>query len=317
MNPKISVLLSTYNRADYLKLTLESIAHQTLPVDDYEVILINDGSTDNTSDVVEAFMQRLPIRYFYHDNQGLAASKNRGIYEAFSPLILFQDDDDIAAPDLFEEHLKAHRDYAAENYAVLGYTDISDSISTSPLMDYVTNVGCFLFSYPSLHDGDILNYTSFWGGRSSCKKSFLDKYGVFDPAFKFGCEDIELGYRLSKHGLKVVFRKRAKSTMMRLMTIDDFFNRLIKQGESQYQFSLLHNKPEILHWAEVVDADDVWEDVEPVFEALLDSARHLDAIVNTRYEEQLEVDDYTIQLLHRSYWNAFKACKLKGIRNSR
>ena len=114
MNPKISVLLSTYNGADYLKLTLESIVHQTLPADDYEVILINDGSTDNTSDVVESFIERLPIRYFYHDNQGLAASKNRGIHEASSPLILFQDDDDIAAPDLLEEHLKAHRDFSAE-----------------------------------------------------------------------------------------------------------------------------------------------------------------------------------------------------------
>ena len=146
-----------------------------------------------------------------------------------------------------------------QNYAVLGYTDMSDPVSSSPLMNYVTNVGCFLFSYPSLYDGDILDYTSFWGGRSSCKKSFLDRHGAFDPSFKFGCEDIELGYRLSKHGLKVVFRKQAKSTMMRLMTIDDFFNRLIKQGESQYQFSLLHNTPEILHWAEVVDAGDLWE----------------------------------------------------------
>ena len=52
----------------------------------------------------------------------------------------------------------------------------------------------YLFMYPPLKDGELLDNTYFWGGRSSCKKNFLVEHGNFNPVFKFGCEDIELGY---------------------------------------------------------------------------------------------------------------------------
>ena len=75
--------------------------------------------------------------------------------------------------------------------------------------------GLLLFSYPNLKHGDVLDYTYFWGGCSSCKRKFLIEYGVFNPVFRFGCEDIELAYRLSKSNLKVVYNARAVSTMVR------------------------------------------------------------------------------------------------------
>ena len=311
--PDISILICTFNRARYLEKVLFSLERQTVSQDRFEVILINDGSSDDTADVADNFRDRLPLRYLYHDNAGLAASKNRGISEATSPLVLFLDDDDIAMPELLEEHIKVHHKYPAENYAALGYTELDTKISANPLMEYVTKYGCFLFSYPSLQDGDILDYRYFWGGRTSCKTGYLKKYGVFNPVFNFGCEDIELGYRLSLHDLKVVYHKQAKSVMIRRLSIDDFFQRLIKQGKSQYILSKLHNTSEIKHWAEIDNAEEIWRDVAQVFEQLLNSARKLDLLVNSRIEEGLDVDDYTMQLLHRSYWNAFKACKFKGI----
>ena len=311
--PDITVLICTYNRAQYLEQVLLSFERQTISQDRFEIVIINDGSTDDTANVADHFKGRLPIRYLYHDNAGLAASKNRGITESKSPIVLFMDDDDIASPKLLEEHIKAHQKYPDDNYAVLGFTDLDMAIAANPLMEYVTKYGSFLFSYSSLHDGEILNYKYFWGGRTSCKTGYLEKYGVFNPTFKFGCEDIELGYRLSLHDLKVVYHKQAKSVMIRLLSIDDFFQRLIKQGESQYVLSKLHDSSEIKRWAEIDNAEEVWQDVAYVFKQLLNSARKLDLLVNSRIAEGLDVDDYTMRLLHRSYWNAFKACKLKGI----
>lgn len=311
--PAITVLISTYNRANYLEKVLASFTSQTLPVSEFEIVLINDGSDDDTADVVNKFQNCLPIRYFSHENRGLAASKNRGIEEAKAPIIIFVDDDDLATPQLLEEHLSAHKKYSDESYAVLGYTDLDEFMTEDPLMKYITGVGCQLFSYPMLNDGDVLDYTYFWGGRSSCKVSFLRRHGMFDPIFKFGCEDVELGYRLSSDGLKVVYQQSAKSIMMRPISVDDFFKRLIRQGESQRVFAQLHHANEIQRLCEVVGADELWADVESVFEVLLSSARNLDSLVRSRRDLGLYIDDLTMQLLYRSYGNAFKACKIKGV----
>ena len=309
----ITALISTYNRADYLERVLESFVEQTLSRDAYEIVLINDGSVDGTEAVVEKFSPRLPVRYFFHENRGLAASKNRGIEEAGAPIVVFVDDDDLVAPDFLEEHIRAHQKFPGDNYAVLGYTRLDEQIINDPLMDYVTEVDCFLFSYPSLQDGDVLDYTYFWGGRTSCKVDFLKKYGVFNPVFKFGCEDIELGYRLSSHSLKVVYHRAAQSIMIRRLSVDDFFSRLLRQGRSQRVFSDLHEADEIQRWCEVKAADSVWSDIELVFDELLMSARNLNGQVDSRLQEGLGVDGFTLQLLHRAYGNAFKACKIKGI----
>ncbi len=311
--PAITALICTYNRAYYLEKVLLSFEEQTLSKSEFEILLINDGSDDDTADVVDKFKNRLPIRYFFHENMGLAASKNRGIEEAKAPIVVFVDDDDVATSQLLEEHLSIHKKYNEENYAVLGYTDLDEPMANDPLMKYVTTEGCELFSYPMLNDGDTLNYTYFWGGRSSCKVGFLKRYGVFDPVFTFGCEDIELGYRLSLHGLKVVYHKSAKSCMLRSITIDDFFKRLMRQGMSQSVFAKLHHADEIQRLCETVGAEEIWSDIKPVFDNLLSSARNLDSIVRSRNDCGLDVDELTMQLLYRAYGNAFKACKIKGI----
>ena len=312
-DPKITALICTYNRADLLAEVLASLELQSLPQSLFEIVLINDGSVDRTADVVNAYEQRLPIRYFYQENSGLAAAKNYGITKTKAPIVLFMDDDDIASPRLLEEHLEAHQRYPGENFAVLGHTELEASIARQPLMHFVTEVGCYLFSYRSLIDGAILDYTYFWGGRSSCKTVFLRKHGIFNPVFRFGCEDIELGYRLTAQGLKVVYHKPATSIMIRALSLDDFYKRLIKQGESQYTFSQLHKAEEIQRWTEVQNAEQEWADIDPAFEAITRSARNLDNFINRQQAAGLESDDYTLRLLHRSYWNAFRACKLKGI----
>ncbi len=314
-DPEISGLICTYNRSHLLEKVLESLCKQTLSKLRYEVIIIDDGSSDKTKDLALSFCDRLPLRYFYQKNSGLAAAKNHAIKAANAPLIVFMDDDDLASPRLLEEHLLIHRSYPKDNFSVLGYTNLDSKIANKPLMHFVTEVGCYLFSYPSINDGDVLDYTYFWGGRSSCKRRFLKKYGLFNPVFRFGCEDIELGHRLSKHGLQVVYNAKALSTMFRELSIDDFIQRLIKQGESQYVFSRLHRSPEVWQWTEVMDAEKEWPYIEPVYDSLVGSARALDKIANKKLEFGFNLDKQTRDLLYRAYWHAFRACKLKGVTN--
>src|SRR5205823_7235479 len=105
--------------------------------------------------------------------------KNVGVVAANSPVTLFFDDDDIADENLLAEHLKTHERYPLENVAVLGYTGWSPAIELTPVMRFVTDVGHYLFSYSHLTDGQRLDFTYFWGGRSSCKTSLLTSTGVF------------------------------------------------------------------------------------------------------------------------------------------
>lgn len=311
--PLLSVLICTYNRAELLGKLLDSLRKQTLPVEDFELVVVDDGSSDNTRRVVEQLKASLPVRYFYQNNAGLAVARNHGLYHVDAPIVLFLDDDDLATPSLLEEHVKTHQAYPEEIYAVLGFTSLADDVSRKPLMHFVTKVGYYLSCYPLIKHGDILDYTYFWGGRTSCKTGLLRHHGVFNPLFTFGCEDIELGFRLSKHGLKVVYNAKAESTMIRDITFDAFCNRLTRQGRSQYIFSCIHPEPEIRCWTEVDVAEVEWPAIAPKYESIVGAAKALDAMASQRLALGLESDATFISLLHQSYWEAFKASKLRGI----
>src|SRR6266513_3809982 len=228
-HPFISIVIPTSNRAVMLADTLESFAAQSIPTNRYEVIVVDDGSKDSTPNVCRDFASRMQLRYLHIENSGISAAKNTGILASRGKLLLFADDDDIADSHLLEEHLKAHEQHPEENVAVLGCTTWAPTLSVTPLMRYVTDIGRFLFAYGNLEDGQMLDFTYFWGGRSSCKQSFLARHGLFNRQFHFGSEDIELGYRLSKFGFRVVFHRAAISYMARPLTFEAFCVRCERQ----------------------------------------------------------------------------------------
>lgn len=311
--PKISALFSTFNRAELLREALAALQHQTLSKEDFEVVVIDDGSSDSTREVALSFQSILPLRYEYQPNQGLAEGKNHGVKLANAPIVVFMDDDDVPAPNLLEQHLKTHNRYPNVNTAVLGYTDLRPDLSKLPLMHFVTQVGYYLFSYPKISHGEELDYTYFWGGRSSCKKQILYERGMFDPVFEFGCEDIELGYRLKESGpFRVIYNAKAKSTMIRAVSLEDFLKRVYRQGQSNYLFWQKHPVEEICVWADVKEIEARWKSIEDRVELIKASAKNLDEIANVRLREGIELDQFSLALLHRSYWYAIDTMKLFG-----
>ncbi len=309
----IAAVVSTYNRSDLLRPMLESLTRQTVPTSEFEVIIVDDGSTDDTRNVVTSFTKTLPITYAYQRNAGLASARTHGLYLSAAPILLFLDDDDLAHPELLKQHLATHRQYPDDKYAVLGYTPLAPDIADDPLMHFVTEVGCFLFSYSYFKDGDVLDFEHWWGGRSSCKRAFLIEHGVFNPVFKFGCEDIELAWRLSKHEFRVVYNARAITTMSRRIDFDGFCNRLVRQGRSNFVFSRLHREPEVQRWTEVDRFEEQWRKIEPTYDAILHSARHLDRIARLKRDLGFALEESETALLHRAYFAAFRAAKLRGI----
>jgi glycosyltransferase involved in cell wall biosynthesis len=105
--PTVSVVIATYNRARLLKETIESVLKQTFQ--DFELIVVDDGSTDDTEKVLKSYGDRL--RYFREENRGPSAARNLGIYHASASWISIQDSDDICAPN----HLKTLFGFVEKN----------------------------------------------------------------------------------------------------------------------------------------------------------------------------------------------------------
>ena len=98
--PKVSVAILTYNRADFLRQTLDGIRQQQFPRDHYEVLVVDNNSTDNTREIVESFSAERPApRHVFERMQGLDHARNRAIQEARGEIIVFADDDILVKPD--------------------------------------------------------------------------------------------------------------------------------------------------------------------------------------------------------------------------
>lgn len=105
--PAVSVVVATYNRAELLCKTIDSILQQRFQ--DYELIVVDDGSTDNTRAVLEGFGSH--IRYYYQENSGPSAARNAGVRHALGRWISIQDSDDLSAPN----HLECLYGYAKDH----------------------------------------------------------------------------------------------------------------------------------------------------------------------------------------------------------
>jgi glycosyltransferase involved in cell wall biosynthesis len=308
----ISAVLCTYNRAPLLAKALGALSAQTLGQEQFEVVLIDDGSSDDTPELVSRFAPLMNLRYTRQPNSGLAAAKNHGICLSRAPIVVFIDDDDVLDSRALEQHWRSHEQDDRVETAILGYTGLGYEPSRSPLMRYATDVGCQLFSYRPLTDGQELDFTYFWGGRSSCKRELLLKHGLFDPVFRFGAEDIELAYRLRSAGLRVRYNAQAISTMIRTLTVDDFVRRCVLQGRSNWVFHQRHPNKLVRAWTQIEGAEAEWRRIAPHYPRLVERVHKLDRLANARIEQGLDCPQALTELLHRAYAALFRASRIKG-----
>jgi glycosyltransferase involved in cell wall biosynthesis len=207
----VSVIIPTYNRADVLRKTLDAYGSQRGDHRLLEVLVVDDGSTDNTgavvSDVKEAYAVRL--RYLRQNNAGLAAARNHGIKEAEGELILFGDDDIVPAADMVSEHVTWHRRNPQTEVAILGNVSWAREMRPTPFMMWSGNSGP-QFNFANFTPGSEIDFRYGYFCNTSVKTRFLLRSGVFDESFRtYGYEDVELSYRLAQNGYRLLYNPSA------------------------------------------------------------------------------------------------------------
>jgi len=249
-NLAISVIIPTFNRKEKLfNKTLKALNNQNFPIDNFEVLIIDDGSSDGTKEYFKKYKDfyKYKIKYFYQENKGPGTARNVGIRQAGADILLFIGDDIIATPDLLKKHMDFHHEYPENNIGMLGYITWSPEIEVIPFMKWLENSGT-QFSYYRLKHGDKIKEGFFWTCNISLKKSFLlNNNGFFDEDFPYAAyEDSELGYRLNKRGLILVYNKNALGYHYHYSDLSSIRKRMFIVGKSAVIFQSKHPEMDIL-----------------------------------------------------------------------
>lgn len=255
---QLSVIIPTYNRADALEVCLQKLLAQKSV--DFEIIVVDDGSTDKTSQLLKKLTtDHLPLTTIRQANSGQATARNRGVKEAKGDIILFIGDDIWVEPDFLKKHWEAHQKHPEENTVVLGYSTWSppadwqvfreERVEVNDYMRFLESSG-WQFGYGFLKPGFIDHsqpYKFFYTSNISMKKAFFEKE-KFDETFKaYGWEDIELGYRLwKKHHMKLFYKPEAKAYHHHFISESNLAKKMRAVGKAGVHFQKLHPEAQIM-----------------------------------------------------------------------
>jgi GT2 family glycosyltransferase/glycosyltransferase involved in cell wall biosynthesis len=242
----ISVIIPTYNRSEVLLKCLESLAKQTYPAEFYEVLVCDDGSTNDTKTVVGNFAAPYRLIYLRQENRGPAAARNLGLRHAKGKYILILNDDTLADPDLLHKHLETHRRLSNQKIAVLGSFSFSPSLITSPIMSLLQN-NTYWFAYPVMEPQKFYDFRYFWTCNISLPRRAFDEVGFFDEDFPEAAhEDVELGYRLAQKGYAVYYEPECRAEHYHMVNFYGFIRRSIVVGRNDVIVRRKH--PNLANW---------------------------------------------------------------------
>ncbi len=236
VSPQLSVVIPTHDRRETLALCLRALQEQD-GRGSFEVVVVDDGSTDDTADFLTGAAAREPhrLRFLRQLNSGPAVARNAGVALARAPIVLLLDDDILARPGLLREHLDWHRQHPDSRMALLGHVAWSDEVEVSPFMRFIDNGT--QFGYEQIRDGDRVDFRYAYACNLSLKREVLLRQ-PFDARFPWAAyEDIELGYRLEREGLELYYHQRAAASHYRTVTVEQFLRRTERAGVS---LRLLH-----------------------------------------------------------------------------
>ena len=219
VKPLVSVIIPTYNNKEILRMVLKSLMLQRCRKTVYEIIVIDDGSSDGTKQLVENMKKDFQnLRYYYQEDKGFRAgqARNLGAKNAKGKLLIFLDDDSVAHPNLIYNHMLSHKNadvvlgYNAsygsnENYDIKMIESLLQDRNNLDKLKVINEFRHNLFMNKNLNNSKSNNkiWWVFATGNMSILKKDFDNFKFDEDFVGWAEEDVELGYRLYKQGKKI------------------------------------------------------------------------------------------------------------------
>ncbi|MGK9369140.1 glycosyltransferase [Melioribacter sp. Ez-97] len=207
---QISVIICTYNREKYLPIALNSLKEQSLDKNKFEIIIVNNNSTDNTETVCNEFIKQNPelnIKYFLETQRGLSAARNRGIKESSGTIVIFIDDDAELTKNYLQEAINFFNEFPEV-----------DAMGGKIIPKYEDNkepewMSLFLWGLVTKSDwGDKIRkypYSKYPPGCSMAfRKSVFNETGLFDTELYSRCDDKYIFLQLDKNKKKYLYNPK-------------------------------------------------------------------------------------------------------------
>ena len=246
----VSVIMPAYNAADYIKEAIESVLIQNYR--NFELVVIDDGSTDNTKDIVASFKND-KIKYLYQENKGLAGAHNTGIKTSQGLFLIKLDSDDMMTPDFIARHLQ---EFEVHPEADLVYCDdcLIDE-NSKPIR---------LIKRPEYTNTRLLIRDLFRCGfpvvpfRTCIRRSVFDKIGFFDENLRMA-EDYDMIRRFVEMGLKIQHLPGA--LYLRRMTPNSLSRNFTSQN-AKFHFEVIRRFTDTFTYDELFP-DVAWDEIAP------------------------------------------------------
>lgn len=236
----LSVVIISYQRCESLIRLLtslnDSIADsKDIDVNDMEIIVILDGSTDGSEIALANFQMQCTLRYCQQKNRGRAAARNAGAAQAKGSFFWFLDDDMTVNMEALTAHSRFHT-INTESRVLVGpqwEQEVSD-----PSAEYFTT------RIERLADAETINNAfDFWSGNFSVSSQAFKAVGGFDEGFVgWGAEDVELGFRLLKHNVPILFKLNAGGYHWRPRTSSNQIREQREEGRNLVRLCRLHSE---------------------------------------------------------------------------
>jgi glycosyltransferase involved in cell wall biosynthesis len=220
-SPKVSVIVATYNGSRTLADCLEALGKLNYP--DYEIILVDDGSTDRVPEIAKQFLKK--IRYVRQENQGLSAARNAGIIVATGEIVAFTDDDCMADEDWL--YYLVNDLLSGDCVAIGGHNFLPPEDSPVAAAVVVSPGGP---AHVLLTDREAEHIP---GCNMAFYKWALLQIGMFDPIFRKAGDDVDVCWRLRDAGLKIGFSHAGFVWHYRRSTVKAYLKQQVGYGEAE------------------------------------------------------------------------------------
>ncbi len=237
----MSIILRVVRSGKNLKKSLNSLLDQTIKKEVYEIIAVDDASKDNSADILRSYGDKLIV---IKNDRPLGGPKCRNIAakKAKGKIILFTDVDCIADENLLKNHMMSHSIH--ESSAVIGNINWEKDGSKSLFLEFIEQSEFWVRQTAhDISDPENVSYLYTYGANMSLPKKVFFSIGMADERIFPGYySDTELGYRLNKNGIKIVYNKDAKVFHSSDLNISDFSKRMIAVGKASVKLDSINPK---------------------------------------------------------------------------